>query len=157
MLWKKWELNPHESLTPNSFQDCGHHQLACSSLIVDAVRIELTTPRLKVECSNLIKLHVNVFSFQYVNELKKASFSRCLYILIVYVNMFTLSIFDCIRHQSVFYYNSQTVLLWSLWNLYVKHVVSFLLFLCYIEWFVFLSIAMQICRLFFNYTNKRWI
>lgn len=34
MLRKKWESNPHESLTPNSFQDCGHRQLACPSLLL---------------------------------------------------------------------------------------------------------------------------
>lgn len=30
-LRKEWELNPHESLTPNGFQDRGHRQLACPS------------------------------------------------------------------------------------------------------------------------------
>ena len=29
---KEWELNPHESLTPNCFQDSGHRQLACPSI-----------------------------------------------------------------------------------------------------------------------------
>ena len=31
ILRRVWESNPHESLTPNSFQDCGHHLLAWPS------------------------------------------------------------------------------------------------------------------------------
>ena len=51
LLRKRWELNPHESLAPNGFQDRGHHPLACSSFVVDAVGVEPTSPRLKAECS----------------------------------------------------------------------------------------------------------
>ena len=33
ILRKEWESNPHESLTPNGFQNRGHHLLACPSII----------------------------------------------------------------------------------------------------------------------------
>lgn len=42
-LRKRWELNPHESLAPNGFQDRGHHQLACSSFTIDLKSICLVS------------------------------------------------------------------------------------------------------------------
>lgn len=59
LSWKKWELNPHESLAPNGFQDRGHHQL----LFLFCWRRENRTHTISVKSRVLypIKLHVNVW------------------------------------------------------------------------------------------------